>query len=102
MPHYHYQAQDASGRKVEGEIEAADLHAAREVVASRGLLAAELVVVEPRVRGPNEIPSRLAPSDAEEMLGHVAQVSMSLAPLTDGLRAAATETTNHRVAAALR
>ena len=102
MPQYHYQAQDASGRKIEGDIEAVDLTAAREVIARRGLVAAEFVVVESRLPQPLETPGRLAASDAEEMLGQLAQVSMSLAPLTDGLRAAAIESTNHRVARALR
>jgi type IV pilus assembly protein PilC len=102
MPKYHYTAEDTSGRKVEGDIEAVDLTAAGELLAREGFTAAAFVPVEQNVVRLADAPVRLGSSDTEEVLAHFAQVGMSLAPLADGLRAAAAEATNRRVASALR
>lgn len=101
MPLFHYQAVDLAGHSVRGELAATDMSAARQRLLDSGLKA---VQVSPC--GEQQINSavrmeRLRDAEAEEVLGHVAQVSMSQAPLSDGLRAAAAEAGNRRVSSAL-
>jgi type II secretory pathway component PulF len=102
MAQFQYRATDAEGRQVDGQVEASDSNAASTMLASQGLTQVEVTVVKFPAPVNEVAPGRLQVEDTEELLGHFAQVSMSLAPLSDGLRAAATEATNHRVSSALR
>src|SRR5262245_45513062 len=98
MARYYFQATDVAGKIVEGEIDAADESDARAQLQQRGLVVhqvAWMAAVTPN------LPANLTAGESEEVLGHVANVSLSNASLVVGLQAAASEASNRRVAAAL-
>lgn len=98
MATFHYKARDINGNEVAGEVQAATLDEARSLLTEQGLQVLDLSSTDadtPAARRP------LSSTEAEELTGRIAQVSAGNLPLAPGLRAAAEESTNHRVASAL-
>ncbi|MBP90773.1 MAG: hypothetical protein CMJ64_29360 [Planctomycetaceae bacterium] len=94
MAKFRYIAVDQDDSSREGEIEAASLVEARAELERSGIKARELVEVSDEL-------APLAPSEAEELAGQLAQVGSSRLPLAAGLRAAAAECGHRRVEASL-
>jgi len=100
MPKYRYQAVDAEGNPVSGELEATGLEEARRRLAAEGVDAerAQLTEVrEPLVRG-----GRFSNEEAAEFGSQLAQLAKAELPLAPGLRAMAEEMPRPRIARALR
>ena len=97
MPKFRYTAADSHGQTVSGELFAADTSSAERQLRSRGLTSIELTPTENVAA-----PARLTDREAEQVVVALAEVSDSQLPLAAGLRAAAMECSNRRVAAALR
>jgi type II secretory pathway component PulF len=89
MPKYRYQATDARGNPVAGEVEAAGAEQARQKLAAWGLDAegARLTEVAEQVSGA----ARLSSEEAVELASQLAQMTKAGLPLAPGLRAMAEE-----------
>jgi type II secretory pathway component PulF len=98
MAKFAYIAIDRLGRRVEGQLDAGTLDAARSALAGRGYTHVE---VSAAASLPSGSPSRLTSHEADEVVSALAAVTNADAPLGPGLRAAAAETANRRVAKAL-
>lgn len=109
MPQYRYQATDRDGRTQSGTIAARDEPDARRQLSDLGLNVAQLTVEQLTVEGPSPQAAsgahtaspRLNSSDAEEIVAQLAEIGKANIPLSVGLRAAASESTNRRVRRAL-
>jgi len=100
MPTYRYTARDAQKHQVDGHIEAPSVEVARRQLEQQGLEVSEVIEAE---AGPPEPPrpAPLAHEEAGQFVDNLAQLSAAGLPLPAGLRAAAEETENPRLAAAL-
>lgn len=100
MAIYHYTAEDATGRRTTGQLEAAGADEARRLLEQQGLRVLEVLAAESlgERRAPSE---RLSPEEAQRMAEHVAEVGRLQLPLAAGLRAVAEESDSPRLAAAL-
>lgn len=94
MAKFRYTVADPQSASRSGEIEAASLAAARAELELAGLTVSELVEVHDK-------PAALSGEEAGELAGHVARIGSAGLPLASGLRAAAAECGQHRVAALL-
>jgi general secretion pathway protein F len=107
MTMYRYTATRIGGKAVRGQIDVPTPEDAVRVLRERGLMDidVQLVQSDSREEAPSreEDPSRpLPPQDAEVVLGHVSHLSTAGLPLAPGLRAAARESDDTQIAAALR
>lgn len=100
MPTYRFTARDQQDRHVSGHVDAPNLEAAKAQLARQGLQLVEIIEAE---SGPHEParPQPLAREEANQLLENLAQLSGAGLPLPSGLRAAADESENPRLAAAL-
>jgi type II secretory pathway component PulF len=97
VPNFAYSAEDASGLPASGQVQAVNEAAAHRQLEAQGM---RVIMLE---RIPATAPAgRLTSSEGHEFVAVVADVSASQVPLAGGLRAAAEECVNPRVAAALR
>ena len=89
MPKYRYQATDAQGKPVSGEVEAAGPEDARRKLAGQGLDGerAQLTEISERVSGAG----RLSAEEAVEVGSQLAELAKAGLPLAPGLRAMAEE-----------
>ena len=101
MATYRYTARDADGKEVVGDIEAPDVEEARRLLRERGLDALDVSPIATGASAGGRA-ERLSSEEAEQLTQHVAQLSAANLPLAPGLRAAAEECGNPRVASALR
>ncbi|MDP6718889.1 MAG: type II secretion system F family protein [Pirellulaceae bacterium] len=99
MAQFRYQATDDNGRTQTGEIAARDQDDAHRQLTDRGLTVEHLAAVNAAQFPP--APSRLTSSDAEELVTQVAEIGKANIPMSIGLRAAASESTNRRIKQAL-
>lgn len=100
MATYRYTAEDFQGRPVDGHVEAASVGEARRRLEQRGLRVLEVIEAE---GVSSEAPRRpLSVDEAQQFAQSVAQVSNAAIPLSPGLRAAAEESDNPRLAKAFR
>jgi len=99
MPIFRYEATQADGQRDSGEVTAADADDARRQLMARGFLA--IHVVEPVAEESAGV-TPLSTREAEEVVATLAELSNAELPLAEGLRAAAAESVNRRVARALR
>lgn len=99
MTMFHYSAVDQQGRAVSGQVDAASAEEARQVLQQRGLQPHD---VERLKEKGHFRPLRMNSGDAMEFAQTVAQVSSANLALAMGLNAAADETGNRRVSAALK
>jgi len=98
MATYRYTARDAAGNEVVGKVDASTADEARLLLEKRGLDVADVSQADAHESGTK---SPLSSEEAEQLAGHLAQVSAGNLPLAPGLRAAAEESENPRVASAL-
>jgi type II secretory pathway component PulF len=106
MPSFYYLADGPQGEQVSGTIDAPDLAEAERSLIARGLTPRELRpadVPSSRETLPTPRPRReaLSTGEAQELAEQLAEISGSRLPLPAGLRAAAAECDNRRLAAAL-
>ncbi len=99
MSLFDYQATGSDGNRVSGRIEAANSDTARRRLAEQGLTVTELSLVA-EVSEPAAI-HPLSADESEQFASHVAQFGGTGLPLEAGLRAAAAEVDNPRIARAL-
>lgn len=99
MPKYRYQAADAEGKAATGELEAAGLEEARELLSARGFDGQHATLTE---IAESSLGGRLSEKEAAEFGSQVAQLVKAGLPLAAGLRAMADEMPQRRVARALR
>ncbi|MGE0760154.1 MAG: type II secretion system F family protein [Pirellulaceae bacterium] len=99
MANFAYQARDSAGRVTTGMVESVDEPTVRQELAARGLT---LLHLSPTPAGQPAAGRSWSPYEAETLLGQLSQVAMTGATLVDGLRAAAAESPNRRVADGLR
>jgi len=95
---FQYKARDTDGNEVAGEVQAATPDEARSLLAEQGLQVLDLSSTDADTSAAKH---PLSSTEAEELTGRIAQISAGNLPLAPGLRAAADESTNHRVASAL-
>jgi general secretion pathway protein F len=99
MSSFDYRARQPDGNETTGRIEAATSDEARRLLMAKGLTVRDLsLVVESPTSGTKRPLSR---SESEQFAGHLAEFGGNGLPLEAGLRAAAAEIENSRVAAAL-
>ncbi|MCA9121832.1 MAG: type II secretion system F family protein [Planctomycetaceae bacterium] len=99
MMRFHYVAEDAQGRRREGELAASDEDVCRRQLREQGLRVLELNAMH---SDRDSSAAKLSHSDSEHVVIAMAELSNSELPLVEGLRAAADEAVNSRVAGALR
>ncbi|MFO7903096.1 MAG: type II secretion system F family protein [Pirellulaceae bacterium] len=102
MENYRYQATNEQGAETAGVVEASSVEAAVQMLRDRGFR--EIRVFASPTEGADQSrrpPVSLNGGEAGELSRHVARVSTARLPLAAGLRAAADETVNSRVATAL-
>ncbi len=99
MATYRYTATDTNGKQVAGQVDASSSDRARAELERDGLTVRELSPIDEGATAENQV--ALSPEEAEQVVGHVAQLSAADLPLAEGLHAAAQESDNPRVAAAL-
>jgi type IV pilus assembly protein PilC len=102
METYRYIGEDSQGQRVDGQIEATGREEAERLLRERGLIVHELSAATPLVANEPMEAAALSRTSADEVAEQIARVSTSNLPMADGLRAAADETRNRRVASALR
>ncbi|MFH1921624.1 MAG: type II secretion system F family protein [Planctomycetota bacterium] len=100
MPKYRYQAVDAEGNPVSGELEATGLEEARRRLAAEGVDAERAQLTE--IREPLGRGGRFSNEEAAEFGSQLAQLAKAELPLAPGLRAMADEMPRPRIARALR
>lgn len=100
MPKYRYQAADARGNTATGELEAAGVEEARELLAARGFDGQNAQLTE--ITASSLGGGRLSDAEAAEFGSQLAQLAKAGLPLAAGLRAMADEMPRRRVAMALR
>ncbi len=100
MTVFDYKATDHEGRDVAGRLEARDAHHATSQLEQEGLTVLNLSVVEETATAGHR--NTLSAEQAEQVVGHVAQLSVAELPLSEGLLAAAQESGDRRVADVLR
>ncbi len=98
MAKFQYKARDADGNEVAGEVQAATPDEARSLLREEGLQVLDLSSAGTDASAGQR---PLSAAEAEELTGRIAQVSAGNLPLAPGLRAAADESTDLRVASAL-
>ena len=101
MDTYRYTARTRQGEETAGIIEASGFDEALQLLLDRDLCEIQVFELQPGKTAPQPAPVSLTSEEAGELSRHVAQVSTAKVPLAGGLRAAAEETVNVRVAAAL-
>lgn len=101
MATYRYSAEDFEGRPVDGHVEAASVGEARRRLEERGLRVLEVMEAD-AASLETPPPATLTADEAERFAESVAHVSAAGLPLSPGLRAAAEESDNPRLAKALR
>lgn len=94
MNTYRYIATDTHGREVTGQVSAESLEGARDILSERNLQVLKLDAIK-------NVEGKLSVTEAEVVTSHVAHMSAADLPLAPGLRAAAEESTDRRVQAAL-
>jgi len=100
MATYRYTADDPEGRRVAGHLEASSVEEAVRRLEEQGLQVLEVMETEaPSYAAAPQ--GRLSSDEAEQFAESVAQLSAAGLPLGPGLRAAAEESDNPRLAAAL-
>lgn len=111
MPEFEYQANDSEGRPVSGRVEADDVEQAIARLSERGLSVSVKDVVLLVSQEKDELDDailvdepapRLTRRETTELVETVAGLTASDLPLSAGLRAAAEEVPQHRVAVAMR
>jgi type II secretory pathway component PulF len=95
VPRYRYKARDGQGEQITDELDAATEIEARQILESRGLQIEELK------RTPRETPATLSTAESQQVTNRLAQLTNMSLPLAAGLRAAADECGNGRVARAM-
>lgn len=101
METYRYRARTAQGEETAGIIEASDFEAALQMLMDRDLREIQVFLKRAEEAPAAAAPVSLSAHEAGELSQHLARTSESGMPLAAGLRAAAEETVNVRVAAAL-
>jgi len=101
METYRYQATTSQGEETAGIIEAASFDDAVRQLRDRGLRDVQVFQAHSSSSERPPAPVSLTSNEAVELSQHVAHVSAANVPLSAGLEAAAEETTDPRVAAAL-
>ena len=99
MPTFRYRAQGEQGQPVEGNLAARDADDARQQLLDQGW---EPLQIETLDADSEAAPERLTRREAEDVMAQLAELSSARLPLASGLRAAASESTNRRIAGALR
>ena len=99
MSSFDYRATQPDGSETTGRIEAVNSDEARRLLTAQGLMVRELVVVTKSPATHSKRP--LSRSESEQFAGHLAEFGTTGLPLEAGLRAAAAEVDNSRVASAL-
>lgn len=102
MPRFHFQAVNSLGAAVQGEVDAADWEQAQKQLLQTGFINPQPVESSKPDVALSPPPPQLGEAESEEVLAHVAQISISHLPLAQGLRAAAAEASTGRVASSLR
>src|SRR5688572_13340224 len=100
MPFFFYQAKDSQGLVVSGEIEADSADSARRRLDAQGFTDIGVSSDRPKTGNRGGMQA-LAPGEGTEVVRHLAQAGNGYTPLADGLRAAAYESSSHRMSAAL-
>lgn len=98
MARFTYTAVDSTGQRVEAEIVSATIDEARAALTERGLTEIELAFAASETA---RAPRRLTSKETEDVVSSLANVTNADLPLGPGLRAAAAEVPNRRVAQAL-
>jgi general secretion pathway protein F len=102
MPKFHYQAVDAEGRAVSGEIEAAGPEEALGQLEARGLRLEQAGLEQISEPASEPTGGRLSEEEAVEISREVAELAKAGLPLAPGLRALADEMPRRRLTRALR
>lgn len=97
MVSYRYIAEDTSGQRVDGHVDASSVEEARQRLEEQGLQVLE--VIQADVTGRSAPPEeRLTRDEAQEVVESVAQLSAADLPLGPAFRAAAEESDSPRLA----
>ncbi len=104
MTLFRYTARDQLGSMKAGEIDAESADAARQWLQTQGLVMETFVsdAAADSTAAPRPAASPLSADEAEQLTHRVSRLSAAQLPLGDGLRAAAAETSSHRLAVMLR
>ena len=100
MMTFRYSAKDAAGQTVNGELTASNLEEVRRTLEQQGLEIVEASETS-LVASHSSLPPRMSNNEVEEWTEHLAHLSATNLPLAAGFRAAAEESVNPRVAAAM-
>ncbi|MCA9121653.1 MAG: type II secretion system F family protein [Planctomycetaceae bacterium] len=92
MPHYKYTARDSEGKQFTDKLEADSEQAARQILETRGFEIKELAKLS------NESRPHLSTDESQQVTTRLAQLAGASLPLAAGLRAAADDCGNRRVA----
>lgn len=102
METYRYQAKNERGEETSGVVEASSLESATQALRERGLRDIQVSSAPAAdVDDTGRPPVSLSDEEAGELSHHVARTSTAQLPLAAGLRAAAEETGESRIAVAL-
>ena len=93
MPHYTYIAIDARGVRVSGEMEASDPDTVVSCLSADGarIESVQMTVTAPSLSIDDDRAQGIAPGDAREISGHIAEIVSAGLPLETGLAAMAEE-----------